>query len=257
MSFKALLPNEIKTKLDIKNIKRKKIGLTAECSALSSSKSSSSSSDESEIDGDLSFGKTALEFTTDFCCWWIDIIYRFALLFTTILKYFLGILQSLLHVKMRKLVHIFAKIRHVSGITVTMILGKPRIYVNGGSEIAQKAERESMVVRAVVPWSPIFLVLNYLWRFFHIPLVQLRKLLWGKKLNNFCTVMAHHILFWIINGEIKKCEVGRNVPFSIQLVFSPIKKGRMLERLTFKCTRKRALKWKLSAESVNSLFCKR
>lgn len=36
--------------------------------------------------------------------------------------------------------------------------------------------------------------------------------------------MAHHILFWIINGELKKCEVGRNVPFSIQLLFSPIKK---------------------------------
>lgn len=37
---------------------------------------------------------------------------------------------------MRRFIHILAMIRHVSGITVTMILGKPRIYVNGGSEIA-------------------------------------------------------------------------------------------------------------------------
>jgi len=68
MSFYTVVQNKIKTKDFIKNTKEHQIDLTAECSALSSSKSSSSSSDESEIDGDLSFGKTALEFTTDFCC---------------------------------------------------------------------------------------------------------------------------------------------------------------------------------------------
>lgn len=50
---------------------------------------------------------------------------------------------------MRRLVHILAKIRHVSGITVTMILGKPRIYVNGGSEIAQR-QIENVVVTVVL-----------------------------------------------------------------------------------------------------------
>ena len=40
---------------------------------------------------------------------------------------------------MRRFVHILAIIRHVSGIT--MILGKPRIYVNGGSEIAHTSTR--------------------------------------------------------------------------------------------------------------------
>ena len=66
---------------------------------------------------------------------------------TVIYKYFkyslLGILGFLRHVKMRQFDHILTFDRHVSGIAVTMILGKPRIYVNGACEIAHTG----------TPWS--------------------------------------------------------------------------------------------------------
>lgn len=66
---------------------------------------------------------------------------------------------------MRRFDHILTFDRHVSGIAVTMILGKPRIYVNGACEIAHTGTPWSLKIfvyfhntiwNAYITWYQIF-----------------------------------------------------------------------------------------------------